>query len=154
MLKPRSIGGLSLGNLENKNWALLENGGVEKEALQRLIIVDQYGEDRWDWRPKSILKYRRLGIWGAIANFGDESDVRGRSSVMAWYFLLGKGGLYIFWFDDCATVGPLRVLYLMVLRVVSNKESSVRDFYVVRYGELLNLLANVFFRGRKRMCTF
>lgn len=50
---------------------------------------------------------------------------------MGWYFLLGKGGVCIFWFDDCATVDPLRVLYLMVLHVVSNKESSVRDFDVV-----------------------
>lgn len=96
-----------------------------------MIIVDKYGEDWWDWRPKSVLKYRRSGIWGAIASFGDESNVRGRSFVMGWCFLLGKGVVCIFWFDDCATVRPLRVLYLMVLRVVSNKESPIRDFYVV-----------------------
>lgn len=53
VIQPEHAGGLGLGNLDVKNWALLAKRwwryGAEKEALWRKVIVSNYGEDEWGW---------------------------------------------------------------------------------------------------------
>ena len=51
VIKPKSSGGLGLGSLENKNWALFAKWwwrfGEEKETLWRRLIASKYGENKW-----------------------------------------------------------------------------------------------------------
>lgn len=55
MIKPKSCGGLGLGNIEYKNAALLVKWwwrfGDEREALWRKVIADKYGVDNSGWWP-------------------------------------------------------------------------------------------------------
>ena len=56
------MGGLGLGELKNKNRALLTKWwwrfGEEREAIWRKVIEFTYGEDRWGWVPGVSLDIR------------------------------------------------------------------------------------------------
>ena len=87
------------------------------EALLRRVIATKYVEDKWGWWPVPGLRYRRSSLWGAIVSVGDASYELEN--------VLSRGaGLW----------GPLRELFPMVIRVVSNKESTIYDHYEVREG--------------------
>ena len=104
MIKPRSKGGLGLGSLENKNWALLVKWwwrfGDERDALGRRVIATKFGEDKWGWWPVPGPKYRRSGLWAAIVSVGDASSEWGKVLSRGMGFVVGDGRDVRFWLDD------------------------------------------------------
>lgn len=55
VIKPKKAGGVSLENLEFKNWSLLAKWwwrfGEGREALWRKAAAEKYGKDEWGWDP-------------------------------------------------------------------------------------------------------
>lgn len=96
----------------------------------------------WDgWVPKSMPMYRMLGMWGQITHMGDESNCLGKAFAKGIGFFVGQGRRARFWLDNWIGLGPFCVLYPRVFRVVTNKDSFVRDCYVWRGHEVVWTLA-------------
>ena len=107
---------------------------MEREALWRKLIATKYGVDKWGWWPSPGPKYRRSSQWGGIVSVGDESFTVGKILSKGVGYVVGEGSEVRFWLDDLVGVGPLCGLFPRVFRVVSNKESTVNEYYEVRDG--------------------
>lgn len=90
--------------------------------------------DKWGWVPKFVFKNRMSGKWSSIARVGNESIKRGRIFASGVGYLVREERRVLFWVDDCSGIGPLCVLFPRVFRVVSNKKSSVSDYFVWGQG--------------------
>lgn len=70
VIKPKDVGGLRIGNLEFKNWALLVKRWWrfrnEREASWRKGIVAKYREGEGGWDPCRVPRLRVSGVWGNI----------------------------------------------------------------------------------------
>ena len=138
VIKPKSCGGLGLGDLKYKNAALLAKWqwrfGDEREARWRKVTADKYGVEKSRWWPNPGRKSHRSSLWGAIASVGDSPSVSREVLSKGVGFVVGDGRVLRFWLDDWVGVGPLYELFPRVFRLVSNKEFHVTNCCGVRDG--------------------
>lgn len=91
--------------------------------------MSKYREDKWGWVPKRVPRYRLSWLWVVISSFGDVSKKMGSFLTRDWDLKLGRGVRVRFGIMN-GCVGPLCLRFQRLFRVVSNKESSVKECYV------------------------
>lgn len=69
VVKPKQEGGLGLGILQLKNWAMLSKSwcrfGVKRDALWRKIISPKFGEDEWGGSLVPLF-FSSNFLWGRV----------------------------------------------------------------------------------------
>ena len=122
MCKPKTIGGLGLGNISRRNLALLGKWlwryPREGSALWHQVILSIYGSHSNGWDANTVVRWSHRCPWKAIAQLFQEFSLITR-------YVVGNGDRIRFWEDLWRGDQPLGTQYPRLFRVVVDKNISI-----------------------------
>ncbi|RVW90756.1 Transposon TX1 uncharacterized 149 kDa protein [Vitis vinifera] len=120
--KPKTIGGLGLGNISWRNLALLGKWlwryPREGSALWHQVILSIYGSHSNGWDANTLVRWSHRCPWKAIAQV-----FQGFSLITR--YVVGNGERIRFWEDLWWGDQPLGIQYPRLFRVVVDKNISI-----------------------------
>ncbi|RVW16209.1 Transposon TX1 uncharacterized 149 kDa protein [Vitis vinifera] len=120
--RPKTIGGLGLGNISRRNLALLGKWlwryPREGSALWHQVILSIYGSHSNGWDANTVVRWSHRCPWKAIAQVFQEFSLITR-------YVAGNGDRIRFWEDLWRGDQPLGTQYPRLFRVVVDKNISI-----------------------------
>ncbi|WJZ85876.1 hypothetical protein VitviT2T_005388 [Vitis vinifera] len=120
--RPKTIGGLGLGNISWRNLALLGKWlwryPREGSALWHQVILSIYGSHSNGWDANTVVRWSYRCPWKAIAQVFQEFSLITR-------YVVGNGDRIRFWEDLWREDQPLGTQYPRLFRVVVDKNISI-----------------------------
>lgn len=121
---PKDKGGLGIKQLHYFNIALIMKWlwrfGCERDALWRIIVAENNGEDILGWFPKFPKSACGCSVWKGISNFLE-------LFISNYKLQVGNGALTSFWGDTWLAPMPLKVQFPSVFAAANNKEKIVAE---------------------------
>ncbi|XP_071689041.1 uncharacterized protein [Rutidosis leptorrhynchoides] len=131
ILLPYREGGLNIGSLKSKNWALLGKWWwrfrTENDSLWVKVIKSIYGRDGGLGSLDSNIVPRRVSVWKKIISIGNDMSKIGFDLQAHFVRNIGDGSGVLFWQDTWVGGCNLKSKFPRLFRLETNVLATVKD---------------------------
>ncbi|XVF18957.1 hypothetical protein REPUB_Repub11eG0068800 [Reevesia pubescens] len=130
---PKSVGGLGIINLKQKNLALLGKWywrfATDDNALWKKLLTSKYNVTGRVWCLSDFPAVNCSYVWKNIIALSFDSDLTVLLRRENFFWELGQGSKLSFWLDCWCSDVPLVVLFPRLFSICLLKEGSVAEFF-------------------------